>query len=77
VVKARAAELRAKGTLALSRFLGAHAGSEVELLVEHDGLGRTRQFAEMRLAEPVAAGAIVRARVSGHDGQRLAGEVVA
>jgi threonylcarbamoyladenosine tRNA methylthiotransferase MtaB len=77
VVKERAAELRAKGTSALSRFLGAHAGSEVEILVEQDGVGRTRQFAEMRLADPVAAGAIVRARVRGHDGQRLAGEVVA
>jgi threonylcarbamoyladenosine tRNA methylthiotransferase MtaB len=77
VVKERAAELRAKGISALSRFLGAHDGSEVEILVEQDGVGRTRQFAEMRLAEPVAAGAIVRARVRGLVGERVAGEVVA
>jgi threonylcarbamoyladenosine tRNA methylthiotransferase MtaB len=77
VVKNRAARLRAKGDIALSRFLDGQAGAEVELLVEHDGIGRTRQFAEMRLPSGVAAGAMVRARVNGHDGQRLTGEVVA
>ena len=59
----------------LSRFLDRHAGTEVELLVEKGGIGRTRQFAEMRVPAAVPAGALVRARVSGHDGQRLSGEV--
>ncbi len=77
IVKERAAQLRAKGAASLSRFLDGQAGSEVELLIEQDGVGRTRQFAEMRLPTAVAAGALVRARVSGHDGQRLSGEVVA
>jgi len=77
VVKARAAQLRTKGAASLSRFLDGQAGSEVELLIEQDGVGRTRQFAEMRVPTAVAAGALVRARVSGHDGQRLSGEVVA
>jgi threonylcarbamoyladenosine tRNA methylthiotransferase MtaB len=77
IVKERAARLRAKGAASLSRFLDGQAGSEVELLIEQDGVGRTRQFAEMRLPTAVAAGALVRARVSGHDGQRLSGEVVA
>ena len=45
--------------------------------MEHDGVGRTRQFAEMRLPTAIAAGSLVRARVNGHDGQRLSGEVVA
>ncbi|KAB2944078.1 MAG: tRNA (N(6)-L-threonylcarbamoyladenosine(37)-C(2))-methylthiotransferase MtaB [Hyphomicrobium sp.] len=77
VVKERAARLRAKGAMALSHFLDDQAGAEVELLIEQDGVGRTRQFAEMRLPTAVAAGALVRARVNGHDGQRLSGEVVA
>jgi len=77
IVKERAAQLRAKGAASLSRFLDGQGGSEVELLIEQDGVGRTRQFAEMRLPTAVAAGALVRARVSGHDGQRLSGEVVA
>ena len=77
VAKERAERLRTKGTGALSRFLDAHSGAEVELLAERGGVGRTRQFAEMRLPAAISAGSMVRARVSGHDGQRLSGEVLA
>jgi threonylcarbamoyladenosine tRNA methylthiotransferase MtaB len=77
IVKERAARLRDKGAGALSRFLDRHTDSEVQLLVEKGGVGRTPQFAEMRVPAAIPAGALVRARVSGHDGQRLAGEVVA
>ncbi len=76
-VKERAAQLRAKGSTKLSSFLDTLKGSEVELLTERNGVGRTRQFAEVRLPREIAAGAMVRARLSGHDGQRLAGEVLA
>jgi threonylcarbamoyladenosine tRNA methylthiotransferase MtaB len=77
VVKERAAQLRNKGAAALTRFLDGHSGNEVELLVEKGSIGRTRQFAEMRVPAAVPPGAMVRARVSGHDGVRLAGEVMA
>jgi threonylcarbamoyladenosine tRNA methylthiotransferase MtaB len=77
VVKERAARLRDKGAGTLSRFLDRHTNSEVLLLVEKGGVGRTPQFAEMRVPAAIPAGALVRARVSGHDGQRLSGEVVA
>jgi threonylcarbamoyladenosine tRNA methylthiotransferase MtaB len=77
IVKERAARLRDKGTGTLSRFLDRHANAEVQLLVEKGGVGRTPQFAEMRVPAAIPAGALVRARVSGHDGQRLSGEVVA
>ncbi len=77
VVKDRASRLRAKGAAALTRFLDGQAGTEVELLVEQHGIGRTPQFAAMRVPAAVAAGALVRARVNGHDGQRLSGEVLA
>jgi len=76
VVKDRAAQLREKGAATLARFLDRHAGAEVELLVEKGGVGRSRQFAEMRVPATVPAGVLVRARVSGHDGQRLSGEVL-
>ena len=77
IVKERAARLRDKGAGMLSRFLDRHTNSEVQLLVEKGGVGRTPQFAEMRVPAAIPAGTLVRARVSGHDGQRLAGEVVA
>jgi len=76
-VKERAARLREKGAAVLAAFLDKQAGSEVELLTERNGIGRTRQFAEMRLPGKIVAGEMMRARVTGHDGQRLSGEVVA
>ena len=55
VVKERAAQLRDKGAKALTRFLDGHSGNEVELLVEKGSIGRTRQFAEMRVPAAVPA----------------------
>ena len=77
VVKERAARLRDKGAVALSRFLAAQAGAEVEVLMERNGLGRTPQFVEVCVAAAGPAGSLVRARVAGHDGRRLSGEVIA
>ncbi len=77
LVKERAARLRRKGAEALSHYLAAQAGLEVEVLLEREGLGRTRHFTEIALPASAPAGTTVRARVSGHDGQRLSGEVVA
>jgi threonylcarbamoyladenosine tRNA methylthiotransferase MtaB len=76
-VKERAARLREKGAAALSRYLDAQAGAEVEVLMERDGIGRTRQFAEIQIPTADPLGSLVRARVAGHDGRRLSGEVVA
>ena len=47
------------------------------MLLERDGIGRTPHFAEIRLDANVPAGVVLRARVHGHDGQRLSGEVAA
>ena len=76
-VKERAAKLRNKGADVLKRFLAAQAGSEVEVLMEREGIGRTRQFAEIHLPASGGPGEIVRARVNSHDGRRLSGEVLA
>jgi threonylcarbamoyladenosine tRNA methylthiotransferase MtaB len=77
VVKERAARLRNKGASLLSRFLATQAGSEVEVLMEREDIGRTRQFAEIHLRASGLPGDVVRARVNGHDGRRLSGEVLA
>ncbi len=77
LVKERAGHLREKGAVALSRYLARQTGSEVEVLMERDGVGRTRQFAEIRLPGAVAPGTLLRARISGHDGRCLSGEVLA
>jgi threonylcarbamoyladenosine tRNA methylthiotransferase MtaB len=57
--------------------LESHEGRQVDVLVEHEGIGRTPQFAEISLDSGIAAGAFVRARVTGHDHRRLSGEVLA
>ena len=75
-VKERAARLRDLGQTVLEQFLDKQRGLEVEVLMERDGVGRTPQFAEIRLPADVPSGAMLRARVAGRDGQRLAGEVV-
>jgi threonylcarbamoyladenosine tRNA methylthiotransferase MtaB len=77
LVKERAARLREKGASALSQFLSAQSGAEVEVLLERDGLGRTRQFAEVSVDAAARAGSLVHARIAGHDGRRLSGEVIA
>ncbi len=77
VVKERAARLREKGAAALSQFLSAQAGAKVEVLMERAGLGRTRQFAEVSVDAIEPPGSLVHARVAGHDGRRLSGEVIA
>jgi threonylcarbamoyladenosine tRNA methylthiotransferase MtaB len=77
VIKERAARLRAKGETALAGYLQSQVGTEVELLLERDRLGRTPGFVEMALGEPAPIGQMRRARVTGSDGRRLQGEVLA
>jgi threonylcarbamoyladenosine tRNA methylthiotransferase MtaB len=76
-VKARAARLRAKGEAVLAECLAAQQGREVDVLMERAEIGRTRQFVELSLGERASVGQIVHARVTGHDGRRLAGTVLA
>jgi threonylcarbamoyladenosine tRNA methylthiotransferase MtaB len=76
-VKARARRLREKGDEALARFLARQHGTETEILLEKDGVGRTPHYAELRLASPGAVGSLARARVTGHEGRHLMGEVIA
>ncbi|MBO0753437.1 MAG: tRNA (N(6)-L-threonylcarbamoyladenosine(37)-C(2))-methylthiotransferase MtaB [Bradyrhizobiaceae bacterium] len=71
VVKDRARRLRRHGDAALRRRLDAEVGQVRRVLVESDDSGHSEHFVPVRLARAVAPGAIVAARMSGHDGSRL------
>ncbi len=73
LVKARARALRDKGAAALETHLGAQVGRSAPLLMESEHLGRTPQFAPVRLASPHAEGTIIAARLTGHDAILLEG----
>ncbi|WP_126975386.1 tRNA (N(6)-L-threonylcarbamoyladenosine(37)-C(2))-methylthiotransferase MtaB [Frigidibacter oleivorans] len=70
-VKERAARLRAAGDAALVRHLAAQAGRQHRVLTEGPRMGRTEQFTEVAFASDQPEGAIVPARIAGHDGARL------
>src|SRR5204862_7513582 len=57
-VKERAAKLRQKGEAALASHLQGKIGSEVELLIEREHLGRTGQFTEMAIVQCATPGQV-------------------
>ncbi|TVS00129.1 MAG: tRNA (N(6)-L-threonylcarbamoyladenosine(37)-C(2))-methylthiotransferase MtaB [Rhodobacteraceae bacterium] len=71
VIRMRAAKLRALGKQSLARHLDAQKGVIHEVLTESPDMGRTEQFTEVRFADPQPVGAILRRRISGHDGAQL------
>ena len=74
-IKQRAARLRAKGEARLAEFLRQQIGNEVDVLVERPNIGRTPQFAEVRLDNDSArTGTITRTKIAGSDGRRLLAE---
>ncbi len=76
-VKSRATALRDLGREALRTYLASQSGRTVELLMERDDIGRTPQFAEVRLVGEVPAKAFAKARVIGQEGLQLMGKVIA
>ncbi len=79
VIKDRARRLREAGSAALARHLDSVAGSNVDILLEKPDGGRTAQFTEVALQTSLSqadVGAIVRAHVTGHNGQRLKGAIL-
>ena len=72
VIKARAAELRSAGHVALVKHLDAYIGREIEVLIERDQSGRLPDFTPVTLDDVSAeAGRPIRARIIGHDETRL------
>jgi threonylcarbamoyladenosine tRNA methylthiotransferase MtaB len=76
VVKERAARLRLKSEAVIASYLAGRQGTQVELLMESDSIGRTPHFAEVALAAPRAPGTMQLAQVTGHDGRRLRAEPI-
>jgi threonylcarbamoyladenosine tRNA methylthiotransferase MtaB len=70
-VKERARRLREKGEAALRAHLDAQVGARRLVLTERGGVGHTEQFAMVKLATPVAPGAILDLTMMGHDGRQL------
>lgn len=75
VVKERAARLRKVGDKVHALYLDALKGKRIELLMEHNGIGRTPQFAEVRVDRATTVGTIQWATLGHHDGQRLNGMI--
>jgi threonylcarbamoyladenosine tRNA methylthiotransferase MtaB len=71
IVKQRARRLREKGETALRAHLDAQIGHRHLVLTERGGFGHTEQFTSVKLAAPVAPGAILDLTMTGHDGRQL------
>jgi threonylcarbamoyladenosine tRNA methylthiotransferase MtaB len=71
VVKDRARRLRTKGEAALRQHLDRQVGATRRVLAETSALGRTEQFAQVRLRTPLEAGVLADLPIIGHDGRRL------
>jgi threonylcarbamoyladenosine tRNA methylthiotransferase MtaB len=63
--------LRDKGAAALRSHLERELGARRRVLAEQPALGRTEQFTPVRLARPVAPGAIFEVEIAGHDWRQL------
>lgn len=75
VIRARAARLRAKGDEALVRHLARQVGTHQRTLVERDDFGHTDQYTRLRIEGGAAPGVTCTARITGHDGKALIGEI--
>ncbi|MEO1776412.1 MAG: tRNA (N(6)-L-threonylcarbamoyladenosine(37)-C(2))-methylthiotransferase MtaB [Pseudomonadota bacterium] len=67
----RARHLRAVGAEAVTRYLAGEVGQHRRVLVERPRLGRTEAFAEVTFQSDQPEGAIVEARITGVEGERL------
>jgi threonylcarbamoyladenosine tRNA methylthiotransferase MtaB len=83
-VKARAAQLRARGDTVLTAYLDQQIGRETDILLERATMGRTPQFAEVELAATAAAtatpsstiGTFKRVRIISRADHRLLGATI-
>ncbi len=72
-IKARAAQLRHAGDVALQRHLQAQVGTTHQVLIETPRLGRTAQFTEVAFEADQPEGAILTTLILGHRDGRLLG----
>ena len=77
VIKERAQRLRAKGEERLFRFLNNSIGTTQRVLIETPNSGRNEQFAQVKFAQDLSPGAIVKAHVTGTSGNFLEARLAA
>jgi threonylcarbamoyladenosine tRNA methylthiotransferase MtaB len=77
LIQDRARALRTKGKERLDAFLKAEVGTLRSILVETETMGRTEHFASVKFAQRMTAGAIVRAKVTGHGSDHLEASLAA
>ncbi|WP_296762240.1 tRNA (N(6)-L-threonylcarbamoyladenosine(37)-C(2))-methylthiotransferase MtaB [Sediminimonas sp.] len=70
-IKDRAARLRAAGKARVAAHLAAQVGRDHPVLMESPRMGRTPHFAEVAFGSDRPEGAIVTARMAGHDASQL------
>jgi threonylcarbamoyladenosine tRNA methylthiotransferase MtaB len=70
----RAAALRQAGMSEARRFFAAQVGQMVSLLTERDQSGHSEHFAPVRLAQPLAAGQLLRVKITGSTDDLLLAE---
>ncbi len=75
-IKARAAQLRAKGDSALHQHLQAQQGQIHRILMESPRMGRTEQFTEVDVASDQPEGQIITAQIDGFGPTRLTARAV-
>jgi threonylcarbamoyladenosine tRNA methylthiotransferase MtaB len=73
-IRARARRLRAEGAKRLAEHLAGQTGKILDVLVEAGTEARAPDFSHVRLTRPMATGALVRARVTGTEPDRLIAE---
>ncbi|WP_334195553.1 MiaB/RimO family radical SAM methylthiotransferase, partial [Pararhodobacter sp.] len=71
LIKERAARLRSLGEELAVAHLAAQIGRQHQVLMENPRMGRTEQFTEVSFPHDQPVGAIVPARIVGHDGAQL------
>jgi threonylcarbamoyladenosine tRNA methylthiotransferase MtaB len=74
IVRERAKRLREKGAIRLSAHLAAQIGRTLDVLVETGTDARAPDFSPVRLCRPLEAGALVKARVTQAEPDRLIAE---
>ncbi|TVR95937.1 MAG: tRNA (N(6)-L-threonylcarbamoyladenosine(37)-C(2))-methylthiotransferase MtaB [Rhodospirillales bacterium] len=74
--KARAAKLRQAGERVQAHFLLSRIGSETDVLVEREAVGRCPYYAPVRLGPGPPAGRVVPVRITGAASDHLMGETL-
>ena len=74
--KDRAAALRALGEAQMQKFMQAQIGKTAQAVIEKNGIGRTKHFAEVRLDRTLEAGTLAPIFIRGIEDGMLVGNII-